>query len=64
MTSDTMAGFWHEFAATQIYFCVFKEANALEQNCEQATKIRKMQIMKDCFSAEKCHISDFHGNQH
>jgi len=45
MTSDTTAGFWHEFAATQIEFCLFKKGNAKQKNYEQATDTRITKIM-------------------
>jgi len=51
MTSDTTAGFWHEFAATQIDFCVFK--NAKQHNCEQATNTRITKIMTDSASVQR-----------
>jgi len=53
MTSDTTAGFWHEFAATQIDFCVFKKVNAKQHNCEQATNSRTTKSMTYCASVQR-----------
>jgi len=53
MTSDTTAGFWHEFAATQIDFCVFKKVNAKQQNCEQATNTTVTKIMTYSASVQR-----------
>jgi hypothetical protein len=65
MTSDTTAGFWHEFAATQIDFWMFKKVNAKQQNYEQATNTRITTIMTLCFSADMlCNIADCQRNQH
>lgn len=59
MTSDTTAGFWHEFAATQIDCCVFKEVHATWQNYEQATKTRILQIMEYSASVQRNAIECF-----